>query len=795
MYVRVQRLEPLIRAEGRDEVIVVFCNRIGTEEDVVYAGTSSVIGIKDGEVNVYGILGRSVKDLLVVDTDDEPFAKLVQRSDEPENDTVSQVSGMSRKPRKAAAAVPTLSRSTADPPSKTNTHQRRPSPTPGPPSQPRKTKRQSPRIKIPESNFYSRRPSHDSPVEESPGVETPTCPSPTPLDQRPNVTSPIPTLNPAEHHIDTPYPGYRTEQQDPEIFSGHISIDQQTPSTATPGSGRLPDKYFWLTTQPPLRSPMESRFPHAYPPTSPDVASPIASALVSIHLKDSGGPRTYSSSKRLPQTDDAKQHIQSDRAVPRQDGTSNIGSDDGRGQNVVPPRPSSPKSRNASRTGRLGDRRASDLNQADLSGLGDRLESIARRPGSAMDSRGNTAGDLRHDRARSRDSRSVRPAGTPQAYDERAGSVSGPETSFMASPDILSETIVRPQSDILKSRAQALSVNAERQATNSPRPRGRDIPRSQSSMGQIPGQTHPRAGSMSNLHKDSKPHIEPDESRTLLWSELSKMVGEVLHQPTSRDASRGRRQDAKRPATSTTPMTSHQGRAGSHGGKVLPTEEQRFASKERRESMDQQPIRTILAPDAAQVQTSSYDPDDEIVAEIIFHSHGRPNNSQTNTPGQPNQKSESPPFTQRGVSRQDSMKDPYPDRWQREASPQTRRQISSPPTSTDERRPSMRTTFGDIKVYKALTPSNKQMRPDSGSSCPNLDGGSVHTITTPNDSPLPPTPRVFEPKTPKAMTLDPDYGILTSVSDPTTHEEFPSLEAMGNELAAAEIVRAKSTLW
>ena len=75
----VQRLEPVIKASRNDEVIVVFCNRSGVEDGAVYSGTSAVIGIKDGEVIVYGLLGRGVKELLVVDTKNRPFAKLVDR--------------------------------------------------------------------------------------------------------------------------------------------------------------------------------------------------------------------------------------------------------------------------------------------------------------------------------------------------------------------------------------------------------------------------------------------------------------------------------------------------------------------------------------------------------------------------------------------------------------------------------------------------------------------------------------------------------------------------------------------
>jgi protein N-terminal amidase len=71
------RMEPLIRAETIGEIIVVFANRCGVEDDAVYAGTSAVLGIEAGEVKVYGILGRGERELLVVDTNRRPQAKLV----------------------------------------------------------------------------------------------------------------------------------------------------------------------------------------------------------------------------------------------------------------------------------------------------------------------------------------------------------------------------------------------------------------------------------------------------------------------------------------------------------------------------------------------------------------------------------------------------------------------------------------------------------------------------------------------------------------------------------------------
>lgn len=71
------RLEPLIRSEQEGEIIVVFANRCGREDEAVYAGTSAVLGIEGGEVKVYGVLGSGENELLVVDTSEEPRAKLV----------------------------------------------------------------------------------------------------------------------------------------------------------------------------------------------------------------------------------------------------------------------------------------------------------------------------------------------------------------------------------------------------------------------------------------------------------------------------------------------------------------------------------------------------------------------------------------------------------------------------------------------------------------------------------------------------------------------------------------------
>jgi hypothetical protein len=78
----VGRLEPLIRAETEGEIIVVFSNRcgierVGVEEKITYAGTSCVLGIEEGEVKVYDLLGHGEERLLVVDTAQPAKFKLI----------------------------------------------------------------------------------------------------------------------------------------------------------------------------------------------------------------------------------------------------------------------------------------------------------------------------------------------------------------------------------------------------------------------------------------------------------------------------------------------------------------------------------------------------------------------------------------------------------------------------------------------------------------------------------------------------------------------------------------------
>lgn len=72
----ISRLQPIVDVNSSEETIVVFANRTGTEAEVTYVGTSAVVGIRAGQIRLYGMLGRGEQDLLVVDTESQPYGIL-----------------------------------------------------------------------------------------------------------------------------------------------------------------------------------------------------------------------------------------------------------------------------------------------------------------------------------------------------------------------------------------------------------------------------------------------------------------------------------------------------------------------------------------------------------------------------------------------------------------------------------------------------------------------------------------------------------------------------------------------
>lgn len=55
--------------KGLEEVILIFANRCGVEGTASYAGTSSVVRMRQGNIELLGQLGRAEEDLLLVDTE------------------------------------------------------------------------------------------------------------------------------------------------------------------------------------------------------------------------------------------------------------------------------------------------------------------------------------------------------------------------------------------------------------------------------------------------------------------------------------------------------------------------------------------------------------------------------------------------------------------------------------------------------------------------------------------------------------------------------------------------------
>ncbi|KAH7175757.1 carbon-nitrogen hydrolase [Dactylonectria macrodidyma] len=283
----VTRLEPLIRSGNQDEIIVVFCNRCGSEDDALYAGTSAVFGIHDGEVNVYGLLGRGEKELLVVDTNNPPYAKLVYRpdadgpgmeapgtlqkeSDSSISDSKNQSPDKPGDDAKPDETKPTTSgneekQQLADANSKQNLVPSTPPtmPLPALPKEPNTDspkRRHPPAITIPKEPDLVTTNSARSPGTESLNIPTPSAPSPTPMAVRPRLIIPeSPPILPHQYPPDHPVSAasLRSEKSIQSVKSYTSSGSTQTirsnprppeestpyPNTATPLSG-YPSNFF-----------------------------------------------------------------------------------------------------------------------------------------------------------------------------------------------------------------------------------------------------------------------------------------------------------------------------------------------------------------------------------------------------------------------------------------------------------------------------------------------------------------------------------------------------------------------
>lgn len=478
----VTRLEPLIRADTEEEIIVVFCNRTGTEDEATYAGTSAVIGVREGEVKVYGLLGRGAKELLVVDTSNAPFARLVCRPDSP---TIKTTTGEALKSSipvpldtppiseadldKDKAKTPKLeidvtekilepSDSTED--SKTtptrsslqrrNTEPPIPPPVPTLPSVSPKTSRK-PNIAPIEVQSRPAR-IYDPDSARSPGslsnFPTPSAPSPTPMSLRPKLVIPqSPPIQPHQYPQDmpysasseishhslhsiksneseasiqtvksnprppedsTPYPhsgaplsGYPANSQHPRrIYGGRVDIshlDSFSPTTPFDDISPISTDWHWRNPDSALRTPISGggwmtgtpigRHPEPF-------QWPVIQAIRVINKPDKEGKQT----SEEPHPNDGARHAGG------LDENVGVESTTDRPQHSteesVVERPPSPKSRNASRSGRH-ERSNSTAGQHEVTpAVSQHLENIARRARSRSRSKTTTPGIERQSMSR-----------------------------------------------------------------------------------------------------------------------------------------------------------------------------------------------------------------------------------------------------------------------------------------------------------------------------------------------------------------------------------------------------------
>ncbi|KAB5545517.1 hypothetical protein GE09DRAFT_211311 [Coniochaeta sp. 2T2.1] len=283
----VQRLEPLISAELEKEIIVVFCNRCGQEDEALYAGTSAIIGIKGGEVNVYALAGRGTKEFLMADTNNPPFAKLVQSVDEQEiegvaastTNTLKTSPGLSRPaatpaPPPARSATANVTASNIQPASSIAPPRGGPPPPPivtntamlpgnsiAPPrgGQPTpKRERPSPKIQIPDfgthpfSSPSSSSRSRPGTVPESPvTIPTPEAPSPTPLAIRPKLIIPETASAFGDFRKPSPYPHDDFLLRQHRFFGRHSQALTPVPPEQDPAQAR----YYWRPSDTLLNAP------------------------------------------------------------------------------------------------------------------------------------------------------------------------------------------------------------------------------------------------------------------------------------------------------------------------------------------------------------------------------------------------------------------------------------------------------------------------------------------------------------------------------------------------------------
>lgn len=773
-----QRLEPVIRKERRDEIIVVFCNRCGREEEVVYAGTSAVIGIKEGEVNVYGLLGRGVKDLLVVDTNVAPFAKLVNR---PEAEITGSTFAMRQNRTMEWLAQGLFMSNPADDEVVEK---------PGTPAIDGKFKptKQSQPLSIITPSLSDKFPPLETPIDESPLVATPTAPSPTPYSSRPRI----------DNSFKNGY-GDQTECADSRIDE---DFDQRT----SPDSGQISEKYFCLPPQIDFQHPIDAA----------NTAFHALSPITKISLLRIPGNKHYSM-KHLPAPELAlsiELDGTLDKAEPRLLRESREAShkrargrnDTQNGDDPALQRPASPKSRSASRTGKPLDRWSSDTKQADLSGTLERLDSLLMKKSSS------TGDKYCYDRPRTPTSRPASRMGRASTTNSRRDTAIRKDSDFgapmFANSSIFSEITRNSQSDTFSMSTAPLEHKFREPGTIRLCPRAGTRSRNRTITAADSDRTQSRNTSLTRREKDDTPHIEPDESRTMIWSELSKLVGEVLQRPKSSAVSRGRQQAP----SDSFPVTLRHSQSEVRGVRGAPREDRRVVSRDRQADIKSRTEWSTI-PRMTRVESTTergraYGSEDEIVAEIIFHGqmcpthshHHQPTHSRVGTPGQV-ETSDSPMQasmpktahrpTQGSARLREASQRQYVSRGNHLESASLKKAPSLGRLRLEQN------SLGPVIKPKVSALPKWSGRQAASGSCPPIERPARRTTKTiKHASPAPTPSRVFEPTTPKAMKLD--RGFDADVEPATSivrNDDLIMFKSHNTDISTMALRRPRSAVW
>lgn len=725
-----QRFEPVIRDESRDEIILVFCNRTGIEDDAVYAGTSAVIGIHEGEVKVYGVLGRGVKELLVVDTDDPPFANLVMRNEKGNSSSSHQ--GL--KPgEQRPSPVGSLERT----PTKYHSDE---------PEQEQKAEPDAPKNK---SSSSSSPPSAlKGPASESHSFPTPTAPSPTPLSARPNLfgtssCSAEDEAGPKKHRI---LGGSVTIsfEEDNEISER----DAEACHSALPtiSSGPSPD-------HPSPRVPPSSGTVNE---TTISFKNPRDGIVDVPSYEDTIGHPQFETRERRSQS---RTLSNSENAAPRRPKTAT---------GIISTKQKSSAPRETSRRGRSRDRQY-DTEQGRISEA-EPFGSLRPRSQSATAQRHglNDSSILKRPLSpKSRNaSRSGRQIDVDQGFSQRALESCLRSIASKAGDGNLEEHPARTHSSV--------PVRNEN-----------DVPvRPSSGPGQLSSRTTP---SRSNIGAPST-YIEPEQSRTLLWKAISKIVGEQLRRNWAQEEIRGRRRsrsagtiEARRASSDSSPprgsalsparrgngiardSSIHPSRAhisthdksnlGSHTTPIERTTQTRQATAGM--------IRSVRDPSLGPPS----DPEDEIVAEIVFRRLCCRN---CGSRLYPDEERSSASANAHGSTAADKTRrngednDAGPDRLKRQ--PPSDDEVDTTPTN------SRLAEASQALGLLALQTSADEL---SELRAPNLSRASIRTLSSYDPSPITPPPRGLEPKVLRAMAFGLDQeSMRLGACDPPSRFGF-----------------------